>query len=136
MFLMNYYDSSRLRRTLAVAIGLLASNFVGAQKISDCAPLDPAVKSRVVHFVARKLGTDPVLPALEEEKLVPGTCYRQLVFSDQNSKRRWTVYLSPDLRFLSAGLWDVSVDVETTDSRVAAQLLQEAATDKPPALGS
>lgn len=136
MILMNYYDPSWLRRTLAVAIGLLCSNFVGAQKLSDCAPLDSAVKSRVVHFVARKLGTDPLLPALDEEKLVPGTCYRQLVFSVQDSKRHWTVYLSPDLRFLSAGLWDISVDVTTTDNRVAAQLLQEATTDKPPALGS
>jgi protein-disulfide isomerase len=122
-------------RTVAATLALLSANFVFAQKPVECAPLDPGARSRVVHLVARKLGTDPVLPRVEEEKIVSGTCYREFVFSVPDTKRRWSVYLSPDFHFLSAGLWDVSVDVVTADGRVAAQLLQEATSDNPPTLG-
>lgn len=124
-----------LARVLAVVNALVCSSLALGQKPPECAPVTADARSRVAHLVARKLGTDSTLPVIDAEKLVAGTCYREFAFSVPGSKRRWTVYLSPDMRFLSVGLWDVSVDPEVADQRVGAQLLEEARIDEAPARG-
>src|SRR5262249_10208718 len=72
-----------------------------AQTKDDCGQLDGPTASRVIHMAARIFHTDPEVPSMDEQKLVPGTCYWRLSFSVPHSDHHWDLYLSPDKRFLT-----------------------------------
>ncbi len=49
---------------------------------------------------------------MTKDRLIPGTCYRELTFEGKSELRTWdlTLYASPDLRFLSGELFDTQRD--------------------------
>jgi protein-disulfide isomerase len=101
----------------------------------NCAALDAAAKSRVLQVAARSMGTDPVQPVIDSEALLPGTCYWQFFVSLPNNRGHGVLYVSPDLHFVSPALWDMNVDYEKEDAKIAAQLQKEADADNPPVRG-
>ncbi|MGB8132506.1 MAG: thioredoxin domain-containing protein [Candidatus Angelobacter sp.] len=86
-------------------------------------------------MAARALRIDPALPTLDQEKIVPGTCYRQLFLSVTDSQRQAVLYLSPDKKFLSPALWDIALDPQVTDARLSEELLENARLDGAPSRG-
>ena len=106
-----------------------------AQGSSDCAQVDEALRSRIVHVAARMLRTEPLLPTIDQERIVPHSCYRQFYLSLPDSNRHLSLYLSPDLHFLSATLWDVSVEPESVDTQMNSMLTQQSSALHAPTRG-
>jgi protein-disulfide isomerase len=119
---------------LAVSLGAADKSLYGAEKTSlDCRELDSAARQRIVRTAARQLRTEPAIPTIDREARVPETCYLQIFLSAAN--RKFTLYVSPDLRFLSTGLWDLASDPEAEDARTAAKLKNESVALNAPARG-
>jgi len=121
---------------LATFFIFCAAERICAQERAACEPIAGDLRSHIVRVVARSAHTEPVLPTIEEEKLVPGTCYWQLSLSAANSSRKLTLFLTPDRRFLSSKLIDLYVDQETVDAQLASKLYEDAEGDHVPILGS
>ena len=119
------YEMNHIRPQNAIAQGSAPA----------CKPLDAETRTRIVHVVARSAHTEPLLPSIEEEKLVPGTCYWQISLSVASSNRRLTPFLAPDRRFVLSNLTDVSVDPWVEEGRRAEQLAQHAEHDHAPTRG-
>jgi protein-disulfide isomerase len=115
---------------------LLSSQAALAQQPVPCAPLNEEIHTRIIRSVARSAHTEPLLPTIDEETLVPGTCYWQLSLSIANTNRRLTVYLSPDRRFVFSTLLDVSADPWAVDAQLSDRLKREAAKDQSPSRGA
>jgi protein-disulfide isomerase len=122
---------------VAVLFGALGlgSMMVHAQVATNCAPLDAAVRSRVLEVAARSMGTEPILPEIDHEELLPASCYWQLFVTLPHSRHHAVLYVSPDHRFVSPALWDLTADLDKEDAKVDAQLRTEAESDHPPMMG-
>lgn len=126
---------SRRQRIGIVVIVLLSAIAAIAQSTGDCAGLDADTRTRALQTVSRNMGTDPVLPVVESEALLPGTCYWQLFIILPHKKGRAIVYVSPDHRFVSPVLWDLTADFSKEDAKLNAQLLTKAQADGAPIRG-
>jgi len=105
------------------------------QRARACDDLDTETRAKIIRNIARSAHTEPLLPVIEEETLVPGTCYRRLSLSVASSTVRLTLYLSPDRRFVFSNLTDVSVDPWIEESQRSKQLAQQAEKDQAPTRG-
>jgi protein-disulfide isomerase len=96
-------------RPALIAIVLLGA---GVKASNACQPLDGDDRSRLTAYVQKqyKLADTPV--RISEDSLIGETCYRRLKFQSENPQRSFGVelVLSPDHRFLSSDLFDLSVD--------------------------
>ena len=133
---------AKLSSIPVAVVALVVSAFVRPQNAiaqgsasGGCKALDAETRTRIVHVVARSAHTEPLLPAIEEEKLVPGTCYWQISLSVASSNRRLTLFLAPDRRFVLSNLTDVSVDPWVEEGKRAEQLAQHAEHDHAPTRG-
>jgi protein-disulfide isomerase len=125
------------RRWIVLAALALVTSISGyAEDAPGCPALDTAFKTRVLQVAARNMGTEPVLPRIDREALVPGTCYWQLFVTLPHKKGEAILYVSPDRRFASTALWDMETDFDKEDAKVAAGLLAESEADHPPVQGS
>lgn len=52
---------------------------------------------------------------------IEGTCYRKLLVSSDSPRKVFSMYLSPDQRFLAPSLLDMTVDPDAEQSRIAAR---------------
>lgn len=107
-----------------------------AQRTPPCAPINEKDRLRVLHSVERLFHTEPVLPVIDEERFVTGTCFWQISVSVPNSDRHWVLYLSPDRRFLSGTLLDISTDPVDEEKQLSVQLKEQAEKDRAPTRGS
>jgi protein-disulfide isomerase len=124
------------RIILVLAISAVSAlPHANAQIASECAPLDAAVRSRVLKTAARSMGTEPVLPVIDREALLLGTCYWQLFVTLPHNHGHTVLYLSPDHRFISPVLWDSESDFGKEDALTSDQLLAEIEVDHPPMRG-
>lgn len=114
---------------------LTFSSVTRAQQLEQCAPINADVRLRVLHSVQRLFHTEPILPVIDDERFVPSTCFWQVSVSVPNSDKHWVLYLSPDRRFLSGTLLDVSVDPIIADEKVSLRLKREIEKDQPPIRG-
>jgi protein-disulfide isomerase len=123
-------------RVLAMAAAVLFCALMAyAQTAPACAPLDASVRSRVLQVAARTMGIEPILPVIDREALLPGTCYWQLFVTLPHNHGHATLYLSPDHRFVSTQLWDLTSDFNKEDAQTNDQLHAEAEVDHPPSRG-
>jgi protein-disulfide isomerase len=106
-----------------------------AQAPANCAPVEAEVKSRALEVAARGIGTEPVLPRIDREEVLPGTCYWQLFVTMPHNRGHVVLYVSPDRHFVSPALWDLTSDFTKEDAKLDAQLRTEAAADHPPVTG-
>lgn len=77
---------------------------------NPCLPLTDIEKVKIVAYLTKWIGV-PETEKLEiaDDELVPGTCYRRLVVKGRILHPR-SFFLSPDQRFLSGALLDITVD--------------------------
>ena len=141
-FLQGQFENAALgRRWVAVAAAVLfsamffSSIMLHAQAPANCAPVEAAVKSRALEVAARSIGTEPVLPRIDREEVLPGTCYWQLFVTLPHNRGHAVLYVSPDRHFVSPALCDLTADFEKEDAKLDAQLRTEAAADRPPVSG-
>ena len=59
-----------------------------------------------------------------------------MFLSVPRSHKRLLLYISPDKRFVSPALWDLSVDHDADDARTRRQLRDDEEADRPPVQGS
>lgn len=67
----------------------------------------------LVDYVNKKYKLpDSVTLTLKQDRVVSGSCYRELTFQGESQIRTWdlTLYASPDLRFLSSDLLDTALN--------------------------
>ncbi|MGO9270286.1 MAG: DsbA family protein [Terriglobia bacterium] len=100
-----------------------------------CAQPDAPTISRLLHVAARAFRTEPVFPSIDEQELVAGTCYWKFSLSVPDGNARWTLYLSPDKRFVSTRIWDLSASPDAEDAQAAAELKLDAEKEHAPAEG-
>ncbi|MCX6618372.1 MAG: DsbA family protein [Acidobacteria bacterium] len=73
-----------------------------------CPELQASYKATILDRVRSLRGSAaPATVVLTEDTLVPGSCYHKLVYQVQTERRSYTLYLSPDQRFLSYSLFEV-----------------------------
>jgi protein-disulfide isomerase len=127
-------------RECAVLLGatalLLAARITLAVQSPRCA--DPELTAQQKQNLLDYLGKKYKLPAsialsLEKEAFVGGTCYRQLTFQGKSEIRTWelTLFVSPDLRFLTGELMDTQRDPEEEErakNRIVMNGLAQGAT--------
>ena len=89
-----------------------------------CQTVDDSQRTALTRYVQAKFKLSPTIPlAVAEAEANPG-CYRKLDFKSQDSHRPFqiTLYASPDLRFLSRELMDVTVDPAVEERRARQEL--------------
>jgi len=97
---------------------------VAQTAVRNCSPLEEQSRARILQQAARVFHTEPSLPTVDRENVVPGTCYLQMLLSQPTTNRRWTLYVSPDRRFISGSLWDISERLDAGDAKAAQELEQ------------
>lgn len=90
-----------------------ASLPLGAQALA-CPPSVTADQGKtLVDYVSKKYKLpDSVTLTLKQDRVISGSCYRELTFQGESQIRTWglTLYASPDLRFLSSDLLDTALN--------------------------
>ena len=101
-------------RGVRVAILLFAAGVCLQAETPGCAqPLSPERQRTLLGYVRTRYKLpDTIELDLIKQSPVKDTCYRELIFQGKSQVRTWdlTLYLSPDLRFLSSDILDTSVD--------------------------
>ena len=88
--------------------------------------LPEARKEALAAYVVRRYSIPKsVAVTVTKEALVGGSCYRELTFEGKNSFKSWqqSLYLSPDGRYLSAEIFDTTVDPVAEARQKAATLM-------------
>jgi hypothetical protein len=77
---------------------------------NSCLPFTDTQKVKIIAYISKWMAV-PEMENLEIEgdELVPGTCYRKLAVKGRTLLPR-PFFLSPDQRFLSGSLLDVTID--------------------------
>lgn len=114
---------------------LLGASSAPAQTSPACESLTPTELSELLNIAARKFSTEPLLPTVDHESPVEGSCYLQLFLNLPHNRGLVSVFISPDRRFVTPVLWDLSVKPSEEDEKIALQLRSEEDADQPPVRG-
>jgi protein-disulfide isomerase len=109
-----------------------------AQNIGCTQPLSPEQQRTLLDYVRKSYKLpDSIALELGKQSPVKDTCYRELTFRGTSQVRTWdlTLYLSPDLRFLSSDMLDTSVDPAAEQRAKDAALLNGLAPGTPAVRG-
>lgn len=86
----------------------------------SCRPLSAELNARVTEYLAHRIVSQSGgVPSIQSASLVPGTCYYELLIKVTGTVNPITVYLTPDQRFLTTTLDDLTSDPD----QVVEQLL-------------
>lgn len=88
-----------------------------------CSPLSKDIGQRVENYLAQRLvsGTN-VRPSVKAIDSLPGSCYRKLTLAVPGSSGDVVMYLSPDERFLTSKLYDLTADPQEEVAHIAANV--------------
>lgn len=101
---------------------------------STCKPLEPGDRQRLAQYVKKKykLGTANV--TLSTVVVIEGGCFRKLQFQSPG-RTLPPLYLSPDLRFLTAELMDSRLDPVIEERRRRTELAAQLSSGARPSIG-
>ena len=115
---------------------LLGAMFVGPAS-ADCTPLSGDTRLRITNYLAQRItpasGRVAILSIISESTL-GDTCYKKLVVQVSGTFAPLTFYLSPDQRFLSSTLYDMTKDPTIEASEIAANVARLLDRDPSPRL--
>jgi len=114
-----------MSRGFSAGIGLLLL-FAGGARAESCTVMSPADKTRLAQYIVRKYHVpEEANLRVETEEIVGGQCYRKLGFRGDGAlgAYRLTLYVTPDLRFLSTDFFDSLVDPEVEEREAAARTM-------------
>jgi protein-disulfide isomerase len=129
-----------LKRALLVGVTMPFWSGLSVAADEPCQPISSQKESSFVQYVRTLLGA----PDNSEIRLVgtsmnDRTCYTRLQFAVPGESPRLTLFLSPDQRFLSPQVFDVSVDYKQERAedqhRVSAEIERYISSSRAPALG-
>jgi protein-disulfide isomerase len=124
-------------RASSVRAGILlfsAGLCLRAQTTGCTQPLTPEQRRTLLDYVRKRYKLpDSIALELGKQGPVKDTCYRELTFRGMSQVRTWdlTLYLSPDLRFLSSDILDTSIDPAAEQRAKDAALLNGRAPGAP-----
>lgn len=117
-------------RFFVIACGcslLLPFASCGGTAPSACAPLPDAAKAGITQYAIKKMQVpESAKLTLKDSAFVGDSCYRKLNFSAQTGRGAATVtiYLSPDLRYLTSDLMDTHLDPDIEARELSAKNLK------------
>lgn len=80
-------------------------------RAQDCRSLSPLVKQAVTSYVQNRYGNaGAVALHIADISLIGSTCYRKITWESSSGDRKITLYLTPDGRYLTPTLMDISED--------------------------
>lgn len=86
-----------------------------------CKPMSTDLNSHISEYLSKRIVSESGgIPSILSSSKVPGTCYQKLVIHVSGTSNPMTLYLSPDQRFLTSTLYDLSTDPKEEAARVAA----------------
>lgn len=90
---------------------------------ADCPPLTKDASPRIISYLSQRLvsGTNGSLSITSVEE-VPTTCYHKISLAIPNTTTPAVFYLSPDERFLTPTLYDLSADPKAEVARIASNV--------------
>lgn len=93
------------------------------------------MQSRIIKYVSGRVASDPTTDVnIISITTIDKSCYRKLVISLSNRSKPITVFLSPDLRFLSSAIYDLASDPRQEVALIASQVEAALMRDKSPQL--
>ena len=111
----------------------LASSLSAAD--DGCKPMSGDLTSHVTEYLAQRIvSKSGDAPSILSADRVPGTCYQKLVIQVPGTANPLTLYLSPDQRFLTSTLYDLTRDPKEEASTVAADVQRLLMRDDSPQL--
>jgi protein-disulfide isomerase len=115
---------------------LIAVSFSLKSFAADCAPLNSTQLTAVLSNLSRRwqLG-DPKALKLQEDGFFDNTCYRRLTLSGGSLAHAWTIFLSPDARFVFGSLVDTARDPEIDAAEEAKYTSALLLSDRSPSRG-
>lgn len=118
-------------------LALLAIAILPTWCPGECIPFTDQTRSAVLRNLAYRwnLG-DASLLTLTPGEFVAGTCYQRLTLEGNQLKRKWTLFISPDHRFVFGSLVDVTVDFAEERRQQADEVENRLLADKSPQKGS
>lgn len=90
---------------------------------ADCPALSKDASRRIIAYLSQRLvsGANGALSITSIEE-VPNTCYHKITLAIPNTATRAMFYLSPDERFLTPTLYDLSTDPKAEVGRIASNV--------------
>lgn len=113
-------------------ICMLSSNALGQQ----CAPIDDMVQKRIIEYVSARIVSSSSAADIKITSVtdVEKSCYHKLVLLLPDRSKPITLYLSPDLRFLSSAIYDLTSDPRKDVALIGFQVDAALMRDKSPQL--
>jgi hypothetical protein len=121
-------------RKLQVSMVLL-SGVLGAYA-SDCPALIKGKQEEIGRYLQKRYALPPDDQlTVTEDGVIDGTCYRKFIVEAPSQKRRLTVILSPDQRYLVPVLLDLTIDPEIEAQEMRSRIQQLLTADRSPSKG-
>jgi protein-disulfide isomerase len=99
---------------------------------SDCRPLTDEIQAHIENYLSHR-HVDPnnveAKPKIKSAALVPNSCFWKIEVELSDLRQPVIVYLSPDQRFVTSAVYDLTVDPELETAKIAwrveSSLMQE-----------
>lgn len=100
---------------------------------SGCQPLSKDVNQRIENYLgSRLISAADVRPSVKSVEQLAETCYRRVTMIIPGTEGPVVMYLSPDERFLTSTLYDLSVDPAKEVARIADGVAKVLTRDESP----
>ena len=88
-----------------------------------CPPLSADVNQRIENYLAQRLvSARSVRPSVRSVETLPDSCYRKVTMTIPGTNGDVIMYLSPNERFLTSTLYDLSKDPQKEVARIASNV--------------
>jgi protein-disulfide isomerase len=87
---------------------------------AECPALSTDTSDRIIEYLSHRLvAGQNVRPTVKDISSLPDTCYWKVTIEMSSRSNNVVMYLSPDQRFLSSMIYDLSVDPQKEVARIA-----------------
>lgn len=106
------------------SLALVTSIFIGSYLYAaDCPPVSKDTPERITRYLSQRLlSGEKIQPSILSISALPNSCYRKLTIAIPSVSHQIVMYLSPDERFLTSTLYDLSADPSQEVTRIAAEV--------------
>jgi len=102
-------------------------------RASDCPSLPPDINSRIEHYLAKRLVSGAnVKPLIASMEQLPHNCFRKVSITVPKAALPVVLYLSPDGRYLTSVVYDLSEDPNAEVARIASNVRSLLMRDQSP----
>ncbi len=121
---------------MSVRVLLVTLIFVASMASEECLSLGSETTAKITKYLMQRIESGSVVqPFVVSSEIVPGTCYRRLRVQLDAPSHIATLYLSPDQRFLTSSLYDLSLDANVEVAKIAEEVNKRLLSEKSPTRG-